>query len=74
MKRSEVLNLIAGLRDLGREYDNLTWADNLLCHLETMGMLPPKLHYNSEICINWLKRFGKSEGTIILNEWEPENE
>ena len=41
MKRSEVLKLIAGLYTVGIDFDPYTRADNLLCQLEEIGMLPP---------------------------------
>lgn len=42
MKRSEILKLIEGLFDIAHNHDNKTNADNLLCHLEAAGMLPPE--------------------------------
>jgi len=41
MKRSEMLKFIKGLLEIGREYPLDTQAENLLCHLEEKGMLPP---------------------------------
>jgi len=42
MKRSEMLKKIESLLDAGRDWADLaTRADNLLCHLEQDGMLPP---------------------------------
>ena len=47
MKRSEVLKLIEGLFNLAtepnNEFPNDVHAENLLCNLEEIGMLPPKM-------------------------------
>jgi hypothetical protein len=41
MKRSEVLKLIEGLFELAPRFPNEINAENLLSHLEQLGMLPP---------------------------------
>lgn len=41
MKLSEMLKLIAGLYEVGTDFDPYTRADNLLCQLEELGMCPP---------------------------------
>lgn len=41
MKRSVVLKLVHSLLECELELDLDTRADNLLCHLEDIGMLPP---------------------------------
>lgn len=43
MKRSEVIELLTRVIDCRREEESFeTRADNLLCHLESIGMLPPE--------------------------------
>lgn len=41
MKRSEVIKLIESLFEIAPNHDNNANAENLLCHLEELGMLPP---------------------------------
>jgi hypothetical protein len=58
MKRSEVLKLIQGLFELAPRFPNEINAENLLSHLEQLGMLPPNIDL-FDYC--------------IVNEWEPED-
>lgn len=62
MRRSEMLKLIESLIDCGREWaDKATRAENLLCHLEQAGMLPPDQNANEE------------PPCAVLTEWEDED-
>ena len=63
MKRSEIVKLIEGLLEAGSSWATFnTRADNLLCHLEEKGMLPPsRIKITEDDSIN-----------CICNEWEKE--
>jgi len=41
MKRSEVVEFISGQFEVGLDFDSVTRAENLLCHLEQMGLTHP---------------------------------
>lgn len=68
MKRSEMLKLIESVIDAGsHEYDKATRADNLLCHLEQAGMLPPRSKHTDP------GHFPGDSFEYELNEWESED-
>lgn len=63
MKRSEVIKLIEGLFDIAGKFPNNINAENLLSHLEQIGMKPPLYRYEDG-----------DLGSYIKYQWEPENE
>ena len=74
MKRSEILKVIEGLYNLEMDLypknnPSEIFAENLLCHLERKGMLPPTI-------ISLPESYNRTEGTygFEVNEWEEENE
>ncbi len=67
MKRSEMLKLIENLLQAGLDLDYETRAENLLCHLEEVGMLPPAANI---LLVNYYKD-GESF-TRVCNQWEAE--
>lgn len=74
MKRSEILKVIEGLYNLElnlypKNNPSDTFAENLLCHLEDKGMLPPTITVLEN-------QYNRQEGTygFEVNEWEEEND
>jgi hypothetical protein len=62
MKRSEMIELLKSLRFAGADWaDDETWAENLIAHLEEVGMVPPMQPI-------------PEHQFQAPNEWEPENE
>ncbi len=63
MKRSEALKLIEGLFKLAPNFPAELNAENLLSHLEEIGMEPPNIKAKTGYYEN-----------CYVNEWEPEDE
>ena len=79
MKRSEVIKLISGLYDLEMgQYPKHNppefFAENLLCHLEELGMSPPKYNDNKPIYRNDDGMIFKESLGTIRRDWEPEGD
>jgi len=43
MKRSDMITKLCSIIDAGQDQTMETRADNLLCHLEVLGMKPPRV-------------------------------
>jgi hypothetical protein len=72
MKRSEVLKLIEGLFNIAmagnNELPSDVHAENLLCHLEEVGMLPPSSKFFDP------GHFTGDDFSFYANVWEDESE
>lgn len=64
MKRSDMISFIEGLFSLASGHDNNTNAENLLCHLEELGMQPPLV--NTEI------KYTNGSAVKLVSRWEKE--